>query len=188
VPFGFFQENWDQGEERGYTKYKWDVYDTMQQCTVGMDEATDDDPLAQAYCRQECPLTEVATDRDAEGQYRWRILQGLRWPRPGQPRSSAAGRRDEGEADQRGDRRLGSRVRMPAADDQRHGLRPGQGPGGGRPPIESLARPSGRIRRALGVDWGTHAVAVLAERHGSYVAIREGRVFDGRWGAADSTS
>jgi hypothetical protein len=46
-------------------------------------------------------------------------------------------------------------------------------------PLESLARPSGRSAGRWASTGGPTAVAVLAERHGSYVAIREGRVFDG---------
>ncbi|MDO8943239.1 MAG: hypothetical protein Q7U75_08630, partial [Desulfobacterales bacterium] len=68
VPFGFFQENWDLAEERGYSRYRWDVYDCIACCTVGLEEATPDDPQALAYCRRECPLTEVAQDQDAEGR------------------------------------------------------------------------------------------------------------------------
>ena len=40
VPFGFFQEAWDMAEERGYTRYRWNVYDCMARCQVGLEEAT----------------------------------------------------------------------------------------------------------------------------------------------------
>lgn len=32
-PIGFFQEHWDHHEEKGYTRYKWNVFNTMQRCT-----------------------------------------------------------------------------------------------------------------------------------------------------------
>jgi len=34
VPIGIFQEYWDQADKRGFVKYKWDVYDTAQKCTL----------------------------------------------------------------------------------------------------------------------------------------------------------
>jgi hypothetical protein len=37
----------------------------------------------------------------------------------------------------------------------------------------------GRVRRAVGIDWGRFAVAVLAERGTSHVAVTEARIFDG---------
>jgi hypothetical protein len=49
VPFGFFQEApGTRPRSAGSRKYKWDVYDCMQRARVGLEEATDDDPLAQA--------------------------------------------------------------------------------------------------------------------------------------------
>jgi hypothetical protein len=47
-------------------------------------------------------------------------------------------------------------------------------------PVGTLARPTGPTRRSLGIDWGRHGVAVLAERHAAYVAIPEARVFESR--------
>jgi len=34
VPIGIFQEYWDQADKRGFVKYKWDVFDTAQKCTL----------------------------------------------------------------------------------------------------------------------------------------------------------
>jgi hypothetical protein len=68
VPFGFFQEAWDLADERGYRRYRWDVYDCMAPCQVGLDSATDSDPQALGYCQGECPLTEVVQDYSAEGE------------------------------------------------------------------------------------------------------------------------
>lgn len=48
VPFGFFQDSWDQGEERGYTKYWWNIFDTMQQCTPTLQKFLTLQPVAPA--------------------------------------------------------------------------------------------------------------------------------------------
>lgn len=45
IPVGFFQDYWDNAEKKGFTRYKWNVYDTLRKCTVEID------------CR-DCPLTE----------------------------------------------------------------------------------------------------------------------------------
>jgi len=34
VPIGIFQEYWDDADIKGFVKYKWDVYDTSQKCTL----------------------------------------------------------------------------------------------------------------------------------------------------------
>ncbi|MFO7581995.1 hypothetical protein, partial [Guyparkeria sp.] len=47
-------------------------------------------------------------------------------------------------------------------------------------PAGEFTRPEGHVRRAVGVDWGRFAVAVLAERGVDHVAISEGRIFDSR--------
>lgn len=36
-------------QERGFARYRGDVYDCMARCEVGLDVATDDDPLALSY-------------------------------------------------------------------------------------------------------------------------------------------
>ena len=65
---GAVVESWDLDEERGYKRYRWDVYDCMAQCQVGLDEATDGDPAALNYCQSECPLTEVVSESIRRGQ------------------------------------------------------------------------------------------------------------------------
>jgi len=37
VPFGWFQDNWDNAELRDYVRYKWSIYDCMAQCDDEMD-------------------------------------------------------------------------------------------------------------------------------------------------------
>ena len=76
VPVGFFQEHWDFAEEKGFARYKWDCFDTMQTCRVGIEEATEDDPKAvKNYCMSgRCPLTWEADKRDAIGR-----LKGKEW-------------------------------------------------------------------------------------------------------------
>lgn len=55
-PFGFFAEHWDKAEELGFTRYKWDIYDTMLACKESCD------------CLTECPLTRVEETRDYGGR------------------------------------------------------------------------------------------------------------------------
>jgi hypothetical protein len=45
IPIGLFQEIWDGAEEMGFARYRWDVFDAMEQCTAKVD------------CKQ-CYLTE----------------------------------------------------------------------------------------------------------------------------------
>lgn len=45
-------------------------------------------------------------------------------------------------------------------------------------PISEVVRPVGTVRRAVGIDWGRFAAAVLAERAGDHILIPEARIFD----------
>jgi len=56
-PVGLFQEVWDTAEAKGFKRYKWNCFDVMTECTVGLDEATPKDPEAREFCRTSCPLT-----------------------------------------------------------------------------------------------------------------------------------
>lgn len=56
-PVGLFQEIWDNAEQKGFVRYKWDCFDVMSKCTAGIDQATVEDPTAQHFCRNDCPLT-----------------------------------------------------------------------------------------------------------------------------------
>lgn len=66
-PFGFFQEYWDNAADKGFRRYKWDIFDSMQKCARGMEEARPEDPLALNYCRTKCPLTERREVKDEQG-------------------------------------------------------------------------------------------------------------------------
>jgi hypothetical protein len=179
VPFGFFQEAWDQAEERGFRQYKWDIYSCMQRCTAGLEEATADDPMALSYCRGECPLTEVTQDRDPEGRITGERYVGC----DGRARSSAGHlSRDSAikakmlnagtgvwEVEHECQRPTTSGMVYDPVKVQAAVI-----------PLSDLSRPAGPTRRALGIDWGRHSVAVLAERHASYVAVPEGKVFESR--------
>jgi hypothetical protein len=57
-PVGLFQEIWDGAEQKGFKRYAWNVFDVMERCSVGLDRATQDDPDARSFCRNECPLTQ----------------------------------------------------------------------------------------------------------------------------------
>jgi len=77
-PIGFFAEHWDFAEAKGFTRFKFDVYDTMEKCEIGL---TDDDgnklspghPKAVEVCKQ-CPLTDRIVHQDSRGR-----LIGERW-------------------------------------------------------------------------------------------------------------
>lgn len=64
VPSGLFQEYWDFAPDKGFERFKWDVFDTMEQCHLGMSEATPEDPMALKFCRS-CPLTRMEEEKDA---------------------------------------------------------------------------------------------------------------------------
>jgi len=78
LPSGLFQEYWDMAEEKGFTRVKWNVFDTMLPCKRGLEEATADDPKALCYC-EKCDLTipEFTTDdRGRKVQIGWAWCHG----------------------------------------------------------------------------------------------------------------
>ena len=50
LPTGLFQEYWDQADEKGFKRYRWDCFDTMEKCTRGLETATPEDPYAKKFC------------------------------------------------------------------------------------------------------------------------------------------
>ena len=54
-PEGFFQEYWDDSEEFGFTRYKWDLIDTLKKCEKDIE------------C-SECYLTDSEKVRDPDGK------------------------------------------------------------------------------------------------------------------------
>jgi hypothetical protein len=73
-PIGLFQELWDFADERGFSRYNWNVYDAMAKCDAGMETATAEDPKALKFCRTQCPLTERAPVFDDQGvQTGWKF-------------------------------------------------------------------------------------------------------------------
>lgn len=179
VPFGFFQEAWDLGVERGFKRYRWNVYDCMAQCQVGMEEATDSDPQAISYCQTECPLTEVVSDYNAEGELIGEHFDGCH----GKARITAGHlSRDnviKAKLLNRGTDvwEVEHECKRPKAAGMIYN--PEKVQAAVFPPNE-IHRPIGTVRRAVGIDWGRFAVAVLAERCTDHVAITEGRIFDSR--------
>jgi len=179
VPFGFFQENWDLAEERGYSRYRWDVYDCMAQCQVGLEAATADDPQALIYCRAECPLTEVVQDRDSEGKIIGEHFEGC----DGRARC-AAGHLSRDNVLKAKMLNRGTEVwavehecKRPTSSGMIYDAEKVQA---AVTPLSDLQCPFGRVRRAVGIDWGRFAVAVLAERAVDHVSISEGRIFDSK--------
>jgi hypothetical protein len=179
VPFGFFQENWDLAEERGYSRYRWDVYDCMACCKVGLEEATTADPAALAYCQRECPLTAAVSDRDAEGQVVGEHFEGCN----GRART-AAGHLSRDNVVKAKMLNAGTDVwavehecKRPTTSGMVYDAEKVQA---AVTPLSDLQRPVGSVRRAVGIDWGRFAVAVLAERAVDHVVVSEGRIFDSK--------
>jgi hypothetical protein len=153
VPFGFFQENWDLAEERGFARYRWDVYDCMQRCEVGLEEANEDDPLALSYCQRECPLTEVVQDRDADGQ-----IVGERYEGCNGRARRAAGHLSRDNVLKAKMLNRGTDVwavehecKRPTASGMIYNPEAVQA---SVVPLGALERPSGRVRRSVGIDTG----------------------------------
>jgi len=67
IPVGLFQQTWDSAPQRGFTRYKWNVFDVMEKCDDGMEFATADDPEALRFCRDSCPLTKKRPVYDDSG-------------------------------------------------------------------------------------------------------------------------
>ena len=179
VPFGFFQEAWDLAGERGFKRYRWDVYDCMQRCPVGLDQATDSDPEATCYCRGECPLTEVVPDYNAEGELVGEHLEGCN----GRARLTS-GHLSRDNVIKAKLLNAGTDVwavehecKRPKAAGMIYNPEKVQA---AVTPASDLRRPTGHVRRAVGIDWGRFAVAVLAERADDHIAITEGKIFDSR--------
>jgi hypothetical protein len=179
VPFGFFQENWDLAEERGYARYRWDVYDCMACCRVGIEDATEADPQALGYCRRECPLTEVVPDRNAEGQLIGEHFEGCN----GRART-AAGHLSRDNVLKAKMLNRGTDVwavehecKRPTSSGMIYDAEKVQE---AVTPLAELQRPTGAVRRAVGIDWGRFAVAILAERAVDHISVSEARIFDSK--------
>ncbi len=179
VPFGFFQEAWDQAIERGFKRYRWDVYDCMARCQVGLEEATEDDPQALAYCQRECPLTDAVPDYNADGEQVGEHFSGCN----GRARSTCGHlSRDnviKAKLLNRGTEvwEVEHECKRPKAAGMIYNPEKVQA---AVIPVAEVVRPTGTVRRAVGIDWGRFAVAVLAERAGDHILIPEARIFDSR--------
>jgi len=74
IPIGLFQTYWDEADKRGFVKYKWDVFDTTQKCTLPEHcFFCDGDDEDCKYCKgkgkvdcRECLLTEKIKEYDLE--------------------------------------------------------------------------------------------------------------------------
>jgi hypothetical protein len=179
VPYGFFQEAWDMAVERGFKRYRWDVYDCMVRCQVGLEDATDNDPTAISYCRRECPLTDTVPDYNAEGEQVGEHYEGCH----GRARQTAGHlSRDnviKAKLLNRGTDvwAVEHECKRPKASGMIYDPEKVQAA-----VISSndIVRPTGTVRRAVGIDWGRFAVAILAERAGDHILIPEARIFDSR--------
>ncbi|MBK8015237.1 MAG: hypothetical protein IPK20_00120 [Betaproteobacteria bacterium] len=179
VPFGFFQEAWDLAVERGFKRYRWDVYDCMARCQVGLEDATKDDPQATAYCRRECPLTDAVPDYNADGEQVGEHFSGCN----GRARSTCGHlSRDnviKAKLLNRGTEvwEVEHECKRPKAAGMIYNPEKVQA---AVIPVVEVVRPTGPVRRAVGIDWGRFAVAILAERAGDHILIPEARIFDSR--------
>lgn len=53
--FGMFVDYWKNAKKYGYKKFKWDIFDLMKPCKVGLAEnQTEKDPKALEYCKTKC--------------------------------------------------------------------------------------------------------------------------------------
>ena len=179
VPFGFFQEAWDLAEERGFKRYRWDVYDCMARCEVGLEQATAGDPDARCYCQRECPLTDIVPDTGADGQPVGEHFTGC----------NGRARHTTGHLSR--DNVLKAKLLNRGTDvwEVEHECKRPKAAGmiydpekiqQAVVPLAEIVRPTGPVRRAVGIDWGRFAVAVLAERADDHVVVSEGRIFDSR--------
>jgi hypothetical protein len=177
IPFGFFQEHWDFAAEKGYRRYKWDVYDIMRRCTAGLDTATPDDPKALAFCRTRCPLTERVETRDELGTVTGHRFEGC------------DGRARDAEGYLPRDNVIKAKVLNAGGETWRvehECQRPRTSGPIYNPERVEQAATDGEIevvrqaRKAVGIDWGGFAVAVLAARCDTFVGVPHGRVFQGR--------
>lgn len=179
VPFGFFQEAWDQAIERGFKRYRWDVYDCMARCQVGLEEATADDSQALAYCRRECPLTDSVPDHNADGEQVGEHFSGCN----GRARSTCGHlSRDnviKAKLLNRGTEvwEVEHECKRPKAAGMIYNPEKVQA---AVIPVAEVVRPTGPVRRTVGIDWGRFAVAILAERSGDHILVPEARIFDSR--------
>lgn len=179
VPFGFFQEAWDLAVERGFKRYRWDVYDCMATCTVGLETATDSDPQAISYCRRECPLTDIVPDYNADGEQVGEHFEGCH----GRARTTCGHlSRDnviKAKLLNRGTDvwAVEHECKRPKAAGMIYDPEKVQA---AVIPSNDVIRPAGTVRRAVGIDWGRFAVAILAERAGDHILIPEARIFDSR--------
>jgi len=58
LPTGFFADSWDNADQTGFVRMVWRCWDIMEACTVGLEEATDEDPKAiESYCKTSCSLS-----------------------------------------------------------------------------------------------------------------------------------
>lgn len=179
VPFGFFQEAWDLAQERGFKRYRWDVYDCMAECEVGLEEASKDDPLALSYCQADCPLTDIVQDYSAEGEVAGEHFEGCN----GRARKSA------GYLSR--DNVLKAKLLNRGTDvwAVEHECKRPKSSGliydpekvqASVMPTAEVQSSTGVVRRAVGIDWGRFAVAILAERATDHIAIPEAKIFDSR--------
>lgn len=177
VPFGFFQEHWDFAGEKGYRRYKWDVYDIMRRCEAGLEQATPDDPKALAFCRAHCPLTELVEEKDENGRVVSVRFEGCN----GKARDSVGYLPRENIIKAKVLNAGGETWRV-----EHECQRPRtSGPVYNLERVEEAAF-DGEIevaraaRKAVGIDWGAFAVAVLAVRCDAFVGVPHGRVFEGK--------
>lgn len=67
LPEGLFADYWDNAVEKGFTRYKWTIYDTINHCKEGLEDATEDDPHAMAFCWEKCPFSRVEDAETTDG-------------------------------------------------------------------------------------------------------------------------
>ncbi len=162
IPYGFFQQVLDNAEEMGFAVYRWDIIDTMRQCSEGMETATAKDPLALDFCRNECPLTELVERFDTDGKKMGKEYEGC------------DGRARHGVGHNPRSQIIKMKVMNAGGETWRVEFlckRPKtEGPVYNADHINRCLRPASEMKipkdalKSVGVDWGTFAAVVMAVR------------------------
>ena len=140
--------------------------------SFGLEDASDSDPQAISYCQTECPLTEVVSDYNAEGELIGEHFEGCH----GRARTTAGHlSRDnviKAKLLNRGTEvwEVEHECKRPKAAGMIYNPEKVQE---SVVPAGEIIRPDGNVRRVVGIDWGRFAVAVLAERGTDHIAITD---------------
>lgn len=171
----FFGPRWDHAEKRGYSRYKWDIFDVMKPCTQGLDTATGDDPQALDYCRTQCPLTERSEDRNESGDVTSVRYRGCN----GKARKSQGWMSYRRVLEIYTENAGGDRWWVEFCNELPKTEGPFFHPDDVEACVVEKVESQRGVERCVGIDWGAFAVAVMVERHETTLGVPVARVFRG---------